>query len=224
MANIPPISPPATDLDLPLIFVLGDSISIQYGPFLSRNLCEKVRYDCKSGRAMALKDLDDPQGANGGDSGMVLAYLRERLAMGNFSPDVLLVNCGLHDIKTNPATVERQVSLEQYGANLRDIFQLFQGTPTRTVWIRTTHSVDEIHNGPANPGFLRFSKDGNDYNEAADAVVQEMNVPFIDLAGFTRTLGESHELFCDHVHFHEAICQQQAAFIAGWMTRFLETR
>lgn len=224
MANIPSISRPKADPCLPLLFVLGDSISIQYGPFLSRNLRETARYECKSGMAMALKDLDDPQGANGGDSSMVLAYLRERLALGNFSPDILLVNCGLHDIKSDPITKERQVSLDQYRVNLREIFQLFQGTPTRTVWVRTTHSVDEIHNGPANPGFLRFSKDGTDYNEAADAIVQEMNVPFIDLAGFTRSLGESQELFCDHVHFHEAICQQQAAFIAGWMTRFLETR
>ncbi len=83
---------------LPLLFVLGDSISIQYGPFLAKNLHNVARYDCKSGLPMALKDLDDPQGANGGDSGMVLAYLRERMESGGFSPDVLLLNCGLHDI------------------------------------------------------------------------------------------------------------------------------
>lgn len=40
-----------------------------------------------------------PDGPNGGDSQMVLAYLKSRLADRTFEPDVIMLNCGLHDIK-----------------------------------------------------------------------------------------------------------------------------
>jgi predicted hydrocarbon binding protein len=43
----------------------------------------------------------------------------------------------------------------------------------------------------------------------------EGKVPSIDLHAFTLNLGP--DIYCDHVHFHEHICEKQAAFIAGWL-------
>ena len=55
-------------MPLPTCYVIGDSISIQYGPYLESALGASWQYDRKSGDAEARKNLDIPIGANGGDS------------------------------------------------------------------------------------------------------------------------------------------------------------
>ncbi|MEM7108775.1 MAG: hypothetical protein AAF519_11155, partial [Bacteroidota bacterium] len=63
----------------PKIFVIGDSISIHYGPYLAQYLGTDFQYARKGDNGEAFKNLDIPVGANGGDSRMVLDYLRELL-------------------------------------------------------------------------------------------------------------------------------------------------
>ncbi len=63
------------------LFVLGDSISIHYGPYLKRFVSSTYIYDRKRGESQALLDLDQPVGANGGNSRMVLEYIRRRIAV-----------------------------------------------------------------------------------------------------------------------------------------------
>lgn len=60
------------------IFVVDDSISIQYGPFLEKYLQGIMRYSRKEGTEEALQNLDIPQGANGGDFSRVVAYLKAK--------------------------------------------------------------------------------------------------------------------------------------------------
>jgi len=46
------------------------------------------------------------------------------------------------------------------------------------------------------------------------------DVPIIDLFSFTRNLGDGIYLNgTDHVHFNDAAAAQQAAFLAGWLSR-----
>lgn len=201
-------------MSLPRVFVIGDSISIQYGPYLRQYLDGVMEYSRKEGEAEALLNLDRPQGANGGDSGMVLAYLQATARMAPIRADLLLLNCGLHDIKTDPATGARQVSLADYRRNLEAIVPLARATGSELVWIRTTPCDEAIHNVRC-PAFHRFAADGRAYNAAADAVMAAAGVPMIDLYAFTLSLGTP--LFCDHVHFLEPIRQLQAAYIAGWL-------
>ena len=59
------------------LFVIGDSISIHYGPYLKAITKGKFEYDRKTGLDQALTNLDKPTGANAGDSLMVLEYLTE---------------------------------------------------------------------------------------------------------------------------------------------------
>jgi len=199
------------------VFVVGDSISIQYGPFLERFLRGVFSYARKEGEREALLNLDRPQGANGGDSSMVLEYLRALVATGTFRPDLLLVNCGLHDIKTDPAAGTKQVPLETYRRNLAEIAGLCRTAGVRLVWIRTTPCDEAVHNRRPGMAFHRFAADCAAYNEAADAVMAAAAVPAIDLYTFTVNLGP--DLYCDHVHFHTHIREKQAAFIAGWLFR-----
>jgi lysophospholipase L1-like esterase len=199
------------------IYVIGDSISIHYGPYLQRYLSGRAGYARKEGTEKALRDLDHPQGANGGDSAMVLAYLRAIAAAGGIDADLLLVNCGLHDLRTDPDTGARQVPVAQYTENLRAIVALAASLRPDLVWIRTTPCDERVHNREG-MGFYRFAADCAAYNETADRVMREAGAPSIDLYTFTANLGP--DLYCDHVHFHEHIRQKQAAFIAGWLDAY----
>ena len=195
------------------LFVLGDSISIQYGPFLRKMVGDRFQYDRKRGEAEALADLDRPIGANGGDSGMVLNYLgREWDKQVRY--DVLLVNCGLHDIKTDPTTGRKQVSPAEYRENLEEIVRIAREMAHSVVWIRTTDADERIHNTRSS-SFYRYHDDVVAYNAIADEVMSAQEIPIIDLYTFTRSFGTS--AFNDHVHYTEEIQCLQAAYIAGYL-------
>ncbi len=202
------------------LYIIGDSISLQYGPHLERALAGVMTYARKEGQTEALLNLDNPQGANGGDSSMVLAFMRTLAAANTFDADLLLVNCGLHDIKTNPATGARQVPIDTYERNLRAIVAVARDLRTQLIWMRTTPCDERIHNTP-DKGIHRFAADVAACNAVADRVMLAAGVPVIDLHTFTQNLGPN--LYCDHVHFHEHIREKQAAFIAGWLNAWTTT-
>lgn len=200
------------------VFVIGDSISMQYGPYLERSLGPRFAYGRKRGEEAAMKDLDQPAGGNGGDSARVRSYMSANDVHGEIPHvDFLLVNCGLHDIKMKPDTNERQVDIDSYCENLEAIARLGTGLSEVMCWVRTTPCEDGIHNKPG-MAFHRRRADLLEYNRAADAIMQRAGVPAIDLFSFTESLGlEAEDLYCDHVHFHEHVREKQAAFIAGWL-------
>ncbi len=196
------------------LYVIGDSISIHYGPFLEQQLQGVMGYARKEG---AKDDLDNPNGANGGDSSMVLDYLQSLEASGGIDADLLLVNCGLHDIKTDRETGHKQVTIEDYAKNLRAIIELAATMQLQLIWIRTTPLDEKIHNANG-VGFLRFNADHEAYQLTADEIMREANIPVIDLHSFTANLGP--DLYIDHVHFPESIRAKQAAYIAGWLDAY----
>ena len=183
-------------------------------PYLEQYLQGTIQYARKTGEQEALLNLDAPQGANGGDSSMVLTYLRASHRAGGIDADFLMLNCGLHDIKTDPVRGTRQVPLDAYRRNLREIVALVRQMGPRLIWVRTTPCDEAIHNA-RQKGFHRFAADCGAYNAAADQIMAETSTPSIDLYTFTKRLGP--DLYCDHVHFHDAIRRQQAAFLAGWL-------
>ena len=176
----------------PKLFVIGDSISMHYGPYLETMIAAEFAYARKTGEE-AGANLDVAAGANGGDSGMVLSFLQIMKNNGGFSPDILLVNCGLHDIKTDVATGSRQVELNQYQDNLISIVETVRSLGSTMIWVRTTPVVDEVHN-TRKIAFHRHAVDLKRYNEAADEIMRECNTPSIDLEGFTLSLGPAASL------------------------------
>lgn len=199
------------------IFVIGDSISIQYGPYLEQYLNGFCEYSRKEGTEEAMQNLDIPHGANGGDSSMVRGYLKLKEKI---DADYLLLNCGLHDIKSNPETNAKQVPLDDYRENLNAIIEIVASRGLQLVWMRTTPCDETIHNAKSKD-FYRFKADCDAYNQAADEIMKNADVPIIDLYSFTANLASGRELYCDHVHFPAHIREKQAAFIAGWVTREL---
>ncbi len=196
------------------IYVLGDSISIHYGSYLEKYLKNVVEYSRKEGEEEALLNLDNPQGANGGDSSMVLKFLQEKSKSGGINADFLLLNCGLHDIKVYDDDNIKQVDPGLYESNLKAIVKIVSTMGLKLIWIRITPVSDTVHNS-GNAGFKRFSVDVDAYNEIADAVMKDAGISSIDLNTFTGNLGDMLDLYEDHIHFKEHVREKQAAFIAG---------
>lgn len=192
------------------VFILGDSISIQYGPYLKRMMIDSWEYDRKKGAGREPEDLDYSTETNGGDSAAVLAWIRENRDILSRA-DLLMFNCGLHDIKTDPATGSKQVPILAYERNLEEVLRLLSEWGIEAWWIRTTPVDGELHNRMK--GFHRYVEDVARYNEVADTLMQKHGVPVIDLYAFTASLGAG--LHYDGVHFHEHVRELQAAFLAG---------
>lgn len=203
----------------PSLYVVGDSISIQYGPHLEQYLATVCDYARKTeADALAIEPALSPT-MNGGDSSRVRSFLEAKAATGGPHADYLLLNCGLHDIKTDPNSSAKQVPLDAYRENLEAIVGLVAEMKMKAIWVRTTPADETVHNKPGK-GFHRFAADVLAYNAVADEIMAAHDVPSIDLHTFTSTLGP--DLYADHVHFPEHIQQKQAAYIAGALAQIME--
>jgi len=196
------------------IMVIGDSISLGYGPELKQMLANTFDYSTKKTNADA-GNLDFPVGPNAGDSRMVLNYLRTLKANQNFHADLMLLNCGLHDIKTDRKTGEVLIDSKQYSLNLDTIFRLLRKMRQPVIWVNTTPVNDTIHNSK-NVGFYRYNADVVRYNQIADSLCLKYKIPVINLYCFTLTF--STAAYADHVHFKPEFTKLQAAYIAGFIS------
>ena len=86
-----------------------------------------------------------------------------------------------------------------------------------SLWVSTTHVRNKIHN-TRSAGFKRYAADADIYAGIAEYVMALYEVSIIGLHDFTVGFGD--DAFCDHVHFTEGVRQQQAAFIAGWLSAY----
>ena len=208
------------------VFVVGDSISIGYGPRL-RDLLDLDHFEYARKNPAADPADTSVSGQNGGDSRMVLEYLRHLPAAerSHVRNGWLLINCGLHDIKRRGARrLERgvaadgtlQVPLQEYKANVAEIVRLGreQLGAVKLVWLRTTPVDDEIHaarGDAAAAAFTRHASDVAAYNAAADEVCAQLGVPIIDLHALSAAVGRA--AFRDHVHYEPRVCDLQARYV-----------
>ena len=198
------------------LFVIGDSISLHYEPYLRDFIDSYYEYDRKG---ESLERSVNSFDKNGGDSSMVLAYLKKRIANG-LNVDVIMLNCGLHDIKVYKKTSSHKIPINEYKNNLKEISPLASKCSRRTVWLTTTHVDDEQHRKHSYD-FDRFNADVIAYNEAAAAVFKDAGAAILDLNTFTCKLGK--QVFADHIHFDESVREIQGAFIGGFLIGLAET-
>ena len=205
------------------VLLIGDSISVQYGPYLQSSLKSAVNWVgySEEARLGALTDLDKPQDLNCGDSTRALGVITDMLKKSQGKIDLVLANCGLHDIKTDPATGSKQTPLQSYQDNLKQIVAITREYEVPLIWMRTTLVNSAIHNSLCTD-FQRFEQDVEDYNKAADDIMWQAGIPSIDLWQFTRQLGTDDELFCDHVHYEIWARQFQGAYVAGYIQSYLD--
>jgi hypothetical protein len=181
-------------------------------------LKDKVSYGRKGEKVDDFGDINDVSEVNGGDSSCVFEYLKSILDNG-FDTDYLLLNCGLHDVKSDTETETLQVGPDDYSKNLDKIIGLVKNADFKLIWVRTTPVDDKQHNEQPQMSFFRYNKNVIEYNKIADEKFAACGAHIVDLNSFTLNLDES--LYCDHVHFNDPVRKLQAAFIAGYVSSLL---
>jgi lysophospholipase L1-like esterase len=168
----------------PTVYLLGDSISASYAPGVDSVLA-----------GLATLHLRPD---NGKDSRNLLARAPEWLGQSRYT--VLHVNCGLHDIKRPKVAPELTVPVDEYEANLRQLIPMLRRHTDVVVWARTTPVIDNV---VTRKGFIRFNRDVDDYNRAADRVMADLQVPINDLHGAIVQAGADLCIGPDGVHLTE---------------------
>jgi lysophospholipase L1-like esterase len=181
--------------EAPRVVLVGDSICIGYGPLVAAQL---------AGRANVVIPV-----RNHGDSSSVLRRL-DAWAI-HPRPDLVHLNCGLHDLRRSRADGTYQVDLERYGANLREIARRVDAL---LVFATTTPVVDERHAG-RNLEFDRFEADVRRYNQVMEQVMREAAVAVDDLHAVVTAGGPERLLGDDGVHFTPAGNELLAETVAG---------
>src|SRR5262249_15205189 len=121
---------PSPGPGLPRIVLVGDSIRLGYAPLVAARL---------EGKAVVVSSPE-----NGGDSANVLAHLDERVL--REKPDVVHLNCGLHDLKRSRTDGRHQVEPDRYAENLRRIVaRIRERTDAALVFADTTPILDDRH-------------------------------------------------------------------------------
>ena len=190
----------------PLVVLIGDSIRMGYQDHVVSEL---------AGRA----EVWVPE-ENGGDSRNVLAHLDQWVL--SRQPDLVHVNCGLHDLK-RAFGAESEVPLTEYERNVRQILQRLQRELNGAVVWATTTPVDETWHHQ-NKGFDRLEADVEAYNAAARAVVVDLEVPIDDLFAVVEREGKARLLTQDGVHFTEEGSQLLGRVVAECVWGHLSDR
>lgn len=166
------------------VILIGDSIRMGYQSLVQQAL---------QGRA----DVWAPE-ENGGTSANVLAHLDEWVL--SRRPDIVHLNCGLHDLKTEFGADTQAVPLDEYTANLGTLFrQIQQGTTAMLIWAATTPVNEHWHHD--NKPFDRFEADVRAYNQRAFEIAAQFEVQIDDLYQLVIDAGRDTILLQDGVHF-----------------------
>ena len=201
------------------VLSLGDSISIGYRNSLKINLGDEYVVSNKEGEEEAAKNLNYPVGANCGDSRMLLSYVEDEYKNARLDYDIIVFNCGLHDIKYNWMEEKIQIEKEECEKNLKKIAEILKSTGAVLYFVNSTPVYDEIHNSTKNiilnGDIIRRPWDLEDYNKIAQKVMLTNGIPVIDLYSFTKAMGKG--AVRDHVHYYEKNADEQGKYIADYI-------
>jgi acyl-CoA thioesterase-1 len=178
---------------LPRVLLIGDSISIGYTLPVRELLKDKANVH----RILT----------NGADTANGLKHLDEWLGGGKWN--VIHFNWGLHDLKIGKDDV-RQVPLDQYRQNLRELVTRLEHSGARLIFATTTPVPD----GKTTPP--RLNQDVIIYNRVANEIMLERGVPIDDLYGLALPKLASIQLPVN-VHYkpegYQVLAEQVAASI-----------
>ena len=186
------------------VILIGDSIRMGYQPVVS---------DLLSGTA----EVWGPD-QNGGNSRNVLSRLGEWVF--EKSPDIIHINCGLHDIKKEKDSGEIAVPVGEYAENVENIFNAISAhTEAKIIWAATTPVNYAWHH--AKKEFDRFEEDVSAYNRIAADLAELKGIEVNDLNKVITDKGPNSLLNPDGVHFDETGYKLLGEAAANFIKPFL---
>jgi lysophospholipase L1-like esterase len=114
-------------------------------------------------------------------------------------PDLVHLNCGLHDIKVAFGATAHAIGIGAYRYNLECIMDATLQASARLIWASTTPVNHAWHH--ANKDFDRYEADVRAYNEVAAEVATSRGVQIDDLYAVVMQAGRDDLLLPDGVHF-----------------------
>ncbi|MBV1881878.1 MAG: SGNH/GDSL hydrolase family protein [Pseudomonadales bacterium] len=167
------------------VFLIGDSIRINSERFVVENLngdfqISSPRFNCESSQEVR-KKLDN--------------------WLFNESPNLVHVNCGLHDVRYDPGTTYPLSSKEQYSKNLISIFQRLSVLDATIIWATSTPVDENIHNEVK--ASKRYIEDIAEYNKISVSLSQQYGFEINDLFSKIVELDMSDIFLADGIHFNE---------------------
>ncbi len=185
--------------DTPLVMIIGDSISMGYTPHVKETLADKVRVERHEG--------------NGGDSHNVLSHFDTKwLPAMKDTPDLIHINCGLHDLRLWTDRNEYQVPIEDYRRNIRQLAEALAATGAKIIWATTTPVLDDAPG--MNQQCLRVNKNVDAYNAIALDTMTAAGFAIDDLNALVKELGPEKLITQDGVHFTDDGYAQLGAEVA----------
>ena len=153
------------------------------------------------------------------DSANVVEHLDEWVIRQR--PDVVHLNCGLHDLKRSKADGHHQVEPDRYEANLRRITaRIRDETGASLVFANTTPILDDRH-ARRGADFDRTEADVLRYNASAASALRELGVPIHDLHWIVEQAGSERMLGADGTQYTEAGYDRLAEAVADCILRHL---
>ena len=187
-----------SNIELPKILIIGDSISGGYFPFVKKNLIGKAK--------VFQPTYSDKNGKTKSCCGGTSQGVKE---IGNFLSDIkwdiIHFNFGLHDIKhIDPVTRKNsknlshphQASPEEYERNLIEIVKKLKRTGAKLIFATTTPYPDKLGKQMRSPGMPKI------YNQIALRIMDENEIKINDL--YSLVLPRINKLQRpNNVHFSE---------------------
>lgn len=169
------------------IILIGDSIRIGYQPTVQKELD-------------SLAQVWGPED-NGRTSEKVLRSLNEWVI--ERQPDLVHINCGLHDLRREFGALDTQVPLAHYRSNVENILrQIREHTRAQIIWATTTPVNQQWHHTNRNAD--RFEADVLSYNLTATEICNRLNIPINDLFSVMMHAGRDNYMKEEGLHFNPA--------------------
>jgi lysophospholipase L1-like esterase len=182
------------------IFVYGDSISMQYGfPLMNKLEQKNVNYNRLGGGNST--DLANPI-YNGISTKEMLRWVNSVEKKEN---TILVFNCGLHDIVHIEIDDGCQVDMNNYRQNLISIIEMARTKFCGIIFCNTTPVDDKMWNDGVNKRFtyIRYNNDVIQYNQIAEEVMKNLNIPVVDLYTATLNRKKEDDVYIDGVHVNK---------------------
>jgi len=117
-------------------------------------------------------------------------------------PEIVHINCGLHDTRRDLNAKKPWVPIERYKTNLKKIFtKMREKAPAKIIWATTTPVNEEWHK--EKKSFERLDSRIVEYNEAAVTIAKSFDAAIDDLYKVVMDAGRDKILSPDGVHYSE---------------------